>query len=93
MPSLSACSSNVAGSVLAVFTAVSIAASISAMVLAGPRVYYAMARDGVFPGVVARVHTRFRTPGDRHRDAGRLELDPRAVGHARTDSSTTPGSP
>ena len=32
------------------------------MVLAGPRVYYAMARDGVFPAVVARVHTRFRTP-------------------------------
>ena len=32
------------------------------MVLAGPRVYYAMARDGVFPHSVARVHTRFRTP-------------------------------
>ena len=27
---------------------VSIAASVSAMVLAGPRVYYAMARDGLF---------------------------------------------
>ncbi len=53
---------NVAGSALAIFTAVSIAASISAMVLAGPRVYYAMARDGVFPAGVARVHTRFRTP-------------------------------
>ena len=32
------------------------------MVLAGPRVYYAMARDGVFPPLVARVHTRFHTP-------------------------------
>jgi APA family basic amino acid/polyamine antiporter len=52
----------VAGPILALFTIVSIAASISAMVLAGPRVYYAMARDGVFPGVVSRVHTRFRTP-------------------------------
>jgi APA family basic amino acid/polyamine antiporter len=52
----------VAGSVLALFTIVSIAASISAMVLAGPRVYYAMARDGVFPSGVARVHTRFHTP-------------------------------
>jgi APA family basic amino acid/polyamine antiporter len=53
---------NVAGTMLAVLTIVSIAASISAMVLAGPRVYYAMARDGVFPPGVARVHTRFRTP-------------------------------
>jgi APA family basic amino acid/polyamine antiporter len=53
---------DVAGTLLAAFTAVSIAASISAMVLAGPRVYYAMARDGVFPAGVARVHDRFRTP-------------------------------
>ncbi len=51
-----------AGTLLALLTIVSIAASISAMVLAGPRVYYAMARDGVFPKGVARVHTRFRTP-------------------------------
>ena len=39
-----------------------IAASISAMVLAGPRVYYAMARDGQFLASAARVHPRFRTP-------------------------------
>ena len=52
----------VAGTLLALLTTVSIAASISAMVLAGPRVYYAMARDGVFPHSVARVHTRFHTP-------------------------------
>jgi APA family basic amino acid/polyamine antiporter len=47
---------------VAAFTIVSIAASVSAMVLAGPRVYFAMARDGVFPRGAARVHPRFRAP-------------------------------
>ena len=52
----------VAGNLLAAFTIVSIAASISAMTIAGPRVYYAMARDGLFLAPAARVHPRFRTP-------------------------------
>ena len=52
----------VAGNVLAVFTIVSIGASISAMVWAGPRIYYAMACDGVFLRAAARVHPRHRTP-------------------------------
>ena len=47
---------------LAAASVVMIAASISAMVLAGPRVYYAMARDGQFFRSVARVHPTFRTP-------------------------------
>jgi APA family basic amino acid/polyamine antiporter len=47
---------------LAAASVVMIAASISAMVLAGPRVYYAMARDGQFFRAAARVHPRFRTP-------------------------------
>jgi basic amino acid/polyamine antiporter, APA family len=50
------------GNIIAVFTIVSIAASISAMVLAGPRVYFAMARDGLFAAPAARVHPRFRAP-------------------------------
>jgi APA family basic amino acid/polyamine antiporter len=32
------------------------------MVFAGPRVYYAMARDGVFFKSAARIHPRFHTP-------------------------------
>jgi APA family basic amino acid/polyamine antiporter len=52
----------VAGGLLALFTVVSIAASVSAMVLAGPRVYYAMARDGAFLRPLARIHPTFRTP-------------------------------
>jgi APA family basic amino acid/polyamine antiporter len=51
-----------AGNILALFTIVSIAASISAMVLAGPRVYFAMARDGMFVRAAGRVHPRFHTP-------------------------------
>ena len=47
---------------LAAASVVIIAASLSAMVLAGPRVYYAMARDGQFFAAAARVHPRFRTP-------------------------------
>jgi APA family basic amino acid/polyamine antiporter len=51
-----------AGDALAAFAIVSIAASISAMVLAGPRVYFAMARDGLFARGARRVHPRFRAP-------------------------------
>ena len=50
------------GDLLAIFALISIAASISAMVLAGPRVYFAMARDGVFVRAAGDVHPRFRTP-------------------------------
>jgi APA family basic amino acid/polyamine antiporter len=52
----------VAGDLIAAFTIVSISASVSAMVLAGPRVYFAMARDGLFAAPAGRVHPRFRAP-------------------------------
>ena len=47
---------------LAAASVIMIAASISAMVLAGPRGYYAMARDRQFFSSLARVHPTFRTP-------------------------------
>lgn len=51
-----------AANAIAVFTMVSLSASISAMTLAGPRVYYAMAQDGLFLETASRVHPRFHTP-------------------------------
>ena len=51
-----------AGDVMGIVSIVSLAASISAMTFAGPRVYYAMARDGLFFASAARVHPRYRTP-------------------------------
>ena len=51
-----------AGEVMGGVSIVSLAASISAMTIAGPRVYYAMARDGVFLPSAAHVHPRYRAP-------------------------------
>jgi APA family basic amino acid/polyamine antiporter len=51
-----------AGNIMGVVSIVSLMASISAMTFAGPRVYYAMARDGVFFPAAARVHPTFKTP-------------------------------
>jgi APA family basic amino acid/polyamine antiporter len=51
-----------AGNLLALFTIVSLSASVSAMILAGPRVYFAMARDGMFVRAAGRLHPRFHTP-------------------------------
>ncbi len=52
----------IAGDVMGIVSIISIAASISAMTFAGPRVYYAMARDGMFVAAAARVHPRYKTP-------------------------------
>ncbi len=46
----------------AVVAIIIILSSISAMTVAGPRVYFAMARDGAFLPAAARVHPRYRTP-------------------------------
>jgi len=41
---------------------VSIVGAMNASVMAGPRVYFAQARDGLLPGAFAQVHTRYETP-------------------------------
>ncbi|MBW8868647.1 MAG: amino acid permease, partial [Acidobacteria bacterium] len=51
-----------AGNVMGLVSIISLAASISAMTFAGPRVYYAMARDRVFFPFAGRVHSRYKTP-------------------------------
>jgi APA family basic amino acid/polyamine antiporter len=51
-----------AGDIMGIVSIVSIAASISAMTFAGPRVYFAMARDGLFFRGAAKVHPTYQTP-------------------------------
>jgi APA family basic amino acid/polyamine antiporter len=51
-----------AGDVMGIVSIVSLAAGINAYTFAGPRVYFAMARDGLFFRSAARIHPRFQTP-------------------------------
>ena len=63
-----------AGDVMGIVSIISIAASISAMTFAGPRVYYAMARDGLFFRGAARIHPHVSDAGVVDHRAGGLEL-------------------
>jgi APA family basic amino acid/polyamine antiporter len=51
-----------AGDVMGIVSLISLAASINANTFAGPRVYFAMARDGVFLPMASHVHPRYGTP-------------------------------
>ncbi|MFQ5878002.1 MAG: APC family permease [Acidobacteriota bacterium] len=51
-----------AATALALLIGLSLLSSLSAYILIGPRVYYAMALDGLFFRFAARVHPRFETP-------------------------------
>ena len=50
------------GGIFSIVMAVGLLSCVSAMVLVGPRVYYAMANDGCFFRGAARVHPRWGTP-------------------------------
>jgi APA family basic amino acid/polyamine antiporter len=51
-----------AGNIMGAVSIISLMASNSAMTFAGPRVYYAMARDKAFFPAAAKVHPTYRTP-------------------------------
>ena len=50
------------GSIFSIVVITSILGSLCALMMSAPRVYYAMACDGLFPERVAQIHPRFRTP-------------------------------
>jgi len=51
-----------AGDIMAIVAIVSLAAGINAWTFAGPRVYFAMARDNAFFKSAGRVHPKYKTP-------------------------------
>ena len=51
------------GRVLGILSAVALLASLSAFIMIGPRIYYAMALDKLFFPFAARVHPKFGVPG------------------------------
>ena len=51
-----------AGDIMAIVAIISLAAGINAWTFAGPRVYFAMARDNAFFKSAARVHPTYKTP-------------------------------
>jgi APA family basic amino acid/polyamine antiporter len=52
----------VGAGVFAGLMAMSLMSTVNAMVTIGPRVYFAMARNGAFPAVASKVHPKFHTP-------------------------------
>jgi APA family basic amino acid/polyamine antiporter len=50
------------GNFLAAIVVVCVLGSLAVFTMVAPRVYYAMAKDGLFLKAVARPHRRFRTP-------------------------------
>ena len=53
-----------AGVLFSILIAFALFSSLSAFIIIGPRVYYSMARDGLFFKGVARIHKRFQVPSN-----------------------------
>jgi len=51
------------GKVLSLLVGLALLSSLSAFIMIGPRVYYAMARDRLFLPFAARLHPRYNVPG------------------------------
>ena len=51
------------GALISAAVIISAFGALNGSILTGPRVYYAMAKDGLFFRNVSRIHPRFRTPG------------------------------
>ena len=51
-----------ASSIFSVAVGLTFMATVSAFVITGPRIYYAMARDGLFPSVAGRISPKGRVP-------------------------------
>jgi basic amino acid/polyamine antiporter, APA family len=52
----------IAAAVISILILVSILGCMNGLILTGPRVYFAMARNGTFPSVFGRINDRYRTP-------------------------------
>ena len=52
----------IAAGIISLLILVSIVGCMNGLVLTGPRVYYAMARDGAFPRAFGQINDRYRTP-------------------------------
>jgi APA family basic amino acid/polyamine antiporter len=53
-----------AGTILSLMIAFALFSSLSAFIIIGPRVYYSMARDGLFFKAVSKVHPKFHVPSN-----------------------------
>ncbi len=51
------------GRILGILSGIALLSSLSAFILLGPRIYYAMGRDKLFFPFAARIHPRFGVPG------------------------------